>query len=48
MNTDNKPEAEQAYIEAKKTIAEIKVIQKNIEKLFAEIREILMRPWVKK
>lgn len=37
---DDKAIADIAYIEAKQTIAEIKEIQKNIEKLIAEIREL--------
>lgn len=48
IEIDNKLEAEQAYLNAKKTIEEIRQIQQRIEKLFAEIREILLKPWVKK
>lgn len=39
---DNKLEAEQAYLNAKKTIEEIKEIQQRIEKLIAEIRELAL------
>ena len=40
ITLDNKLEAEQAYLNAKKTIEEIKQIQKNIEKLIAEIKDL--------
>lgn len=41
MNIEiDKLEAEEAYIGAKKTIEEIKEIQKRIEKLFNEIRDL--------
>lgn len=40
ITLDNKLEAEQAYLNAKKTIEEIKQIQKNIEKLISEIRDL--------
>lgn len=36
------------YNKTLRTIEEIKIIQANINELFAEIREILLQPWKQK
>ena len=43
ITLDNKLEAEQAYLNAKKTIAEIKETQNNISKLLNEIKELSVK-----
>lgn len=40
IKLDNKLEAEQAYLNAKKTIEEIRQIQQRIEKLITEIKDL--------